>query len=447
MKIQNYLLACCLLLAPCTSYAQDDAATLLAEIARLELEVTLLEDEHEVENLQRIFGFYIDKHQWSQAADLFADNATLEVGGSGVYVGRERVLAYLDSLGAEGQQEGILNDHMQLQPVVHVYPDATARGRWHHFSQEAEFGVSHHWGTGVYENEYVKENGVWKISELHLYSTMRTPVDDGWGVTAQPRTSPSETLPPDRPPSEDYQNYPAVYVVPFHYNNPVTSPYDPIADSDVVLKGPSELSALESLVADLERRLDLVQDAADIERMQTIYGYYLARNQWDELTGIFAPDGTIEIAMRGVYRGAASIRRNLDLYGVQDELPGQLHNHMQYQPVVHVDPDGQTARLRSRAFSMMGTFGTQGRFMGGTYENIYEKRDGKWMLYKDQQINTYFAGTDDGWINLSRSNPPGITASNPPDEPPTMDFQMYPKAFLPPYHYANPVTGSRQVAD
>lgn len=448
MKICKYLLPCTLFLAPCSSFSQDDgAAALLAGIARLELEVTLLEDEHEVENLQRIFGFYIDKHQWSQAADLFADNATIEIGGSGVYVGRERVLAYLDSLGAEGPQEGVLNDHMQLQPVVHVYPDGTARGRWHHFSQEARFGISHHWGTGVYENEYVKENGVWKISKMQLYSTMRTPVDDGWGVTALPRTSPSENLPPDQPPSVDYQNYPAVYLVPFHYNNPVTSPYDPIADSDVRVSGSVDAGALEMRLVELERRLGLVEDAADIERMQTIYGYYLARNQWDELTGIFAPDGTIEIAMRGVYRGAASIRRNLDLYGVQDELPGQLHNHMQYQPVVHVDPDGQTARLRSRAFSMMGTFGTQGRFMGGTYENIYQKRDGKWMLYKDQQINTYFAGTDDGWINLMRSNPPGITESNPPDEPPTMDFQMYPKAFLPPYHYDNPVTGSREVVE
>jgi len=120
---------------------------------------------------------------------------------------------------------------------------------------------------------------------------------------------------------------------------------------------------------------------------------------------------------------------------------------MQYQPVIHISEDGQTANLRSRAFSMMGTFGNQGRFMGGTYENIFQKRDGRWLLYKDQQINTYFAGTDDGWINLTRSAPPGITDSNPPDEPPTMDFEMYPKAFLPPYHYDNPVTGRSEVVE
>lgn len=66
---------------------------------------------------------------------------------------------------------------------------------------------------------------------------------------------------------------------------------------------------------------------------------------------------------------------------------------------------------------------------------------------KDQQINTYFAGTDDGWINITRSQPPGITEANPPDEPPTLDFEMYPKAFLPPYHYDNPVTGRAEVIE
>jgi len=446
-RLHNMTIAALVMFAAETSAQDMEAAQLLADISRLEMQITLLDDELDVENLQRIFGFYIDKHQWTQAADLFSANATIEVGGEGVYRGKERILAYLNSQGEEGPQEGILDDHMQLQPVVHVYPDGTARGRWHHFSQQAEFGVSHHWGAGVYENEYIKEDGVWKISKLHLYSTMKTPFDDGWGVTALPRSTPSETLPPDEPPSVDYEHYPAVFVVPFHYDNPVTDPYDPLAGQSFAGSGSNDTGQLAQRLSALEQRLGLVEDAQEIERLQTIYGYYLARNQWDDLTGIFAPDGTIEIAMRGVYRGAASIRRNLDLYGEQNELPGELHNHMQYQPVIHISEDGQTANLRSRAFSMMGTFGNQGRFMGGTYENIFQKRDGRWLLYKDQQINTYFAGTDDGWINLTRSAPPGITDSNPPDEPPTMDFEMYPKAFLPPYHYDNPVTGRSEVVE
>jgi hypothetical protein len=42
------------------------------------------------------------------------------MGGDGVYLGRERILEYFKTLGAEGPEEGVLNDQMQLQPVIHV---------------------------------------------------------------------------------------------------------------------------------------------------------------------------------------------------------------------------------------------------------------------------------------------------------------------------------------
>lgn len=415
----------------------EELVALIAEVAIFEAEVQLLEDENEIENLQRIFGFYIDKNMWPQAADLFANNGTMEIGGEGVYVGNARILEYLQTMGKEGAQSGILNDHMQLQPVIHVSGDGTAKGRWHHFSQQAVFGESHHWGAGIYENDYVKEDGVWKIQALHLYSTMRTPYEDGWGVTALPRTEPSKELPPDFPPTVEYENYPAVFVVPFHYENPVGG-NSPVFVTEI------SSGSLEDVVAtlhSLDRRVGLLQDADDVEYLHTVYGYYLARNQWDELAGIFAEDGTIEIAMRGVYVGRASVRRNLDLYGVQSELPGILHNHMQYQPVIHVAEDGQSALMRSRAFSMMGGYEGVGRWMGGVYENLFIKRDGIWQIAKDQVFNTYFAAYDDGWKDLNRSAPPGITQNNPPDEQPTQNFEMYPKPFLPPYHYVNPVTG------
>jgi hypothetical protein len=43
---------------------------------------------------------------------------------------------------------------------------------------------------------------------------------------------------------------------------------------------------------------------------------------------------------------------------------------------------------------------------------------------------------------LALRPPPGITAANPPDLPPSLPFEMYPRPFLPPYHYPNPVTGN-----
>jgi hypothetical protein len=422
--------------------ATNEMQQLARELATLQAEVISLEAENEIENLQGIFGFYIDKNQWQQAADLFTEDATFEWGGSGVYAGKAHILAYLQSLGAEGPQEGVLNDHMQLQPIVTVAADGkTAQARWHEFSQEAVHGQNHFWGTGVYENEYRFEDGVWKISKLHLYTTMRTPYDDGWGVTALPRSTPSVAVPPDSQASVDYENYPAVFVPPFHYQHPVTGQQVRAVADAASISALDDVAAMTSAIAALDQRIGLLQDADAVERLHTIYGYYLAHNKWDELTGIFTEDGTIEIALRGVYKGRESVRRNLNLYGVQDELHGTLHNHMQYQPVIHIAPDGQSALMRSRAFSLMGNYGGDGRFMGGTYENLFQKRDGVWQLHKDQQMNTYFALYDVGWKDLQWRPAPGVTDSNPPDAPPSIYFEMYPRAFLPPYHYKNPVTG------
>jgi hypothetical protein len=333
---------------------------------------------------------------------------------------------------------------MQLQPIVHVAPDGrTAKARWHSFSQEAVHGDYAHWGTGVYENEYIKQDGVWKILNLRLYTTMRTTYEDGWGKTALPKPGPIPGRAPDRPPSVEYEAYPAAFVAPFHYENPVSGP--PVyagSAADHAVAPAASLAALEGELGALETRITRLEDTDAVERLDTIRAYYLAHSQWDNSAAIFAPDGSIEIAMRGVYVGRQSVRRNLNLYTEVGMQYGLLHNHMTYQQVIHVADDGSSAKMRARAFSIMGQLGRYAQWMGGTYENEYVKEGGVWMIKRDHQINTYFAPYAIGWKDLAPRQPPGITASNPPDLPPTLAFEMYPRAFLPPYHYANPVTGN-----
>lgn len=422
----------------------DRVAELARRAAVLAHEVSLLEHAHEIENLQRTYGFYIEEGLWTEAASLFADDATLEVAGRGVYEGRERILEYLRSIDDEFPQYGRLFDRMQLQPIVHVAPDGkTAKGRWRLFAQEARYRELAEWGVGWYENDYVNENGVWKIASLRRFERMYAPYEDGWGKTALPQPTFSSTLAPDRPSSLSHAPYPAVPATPaFHYENPVSG--GPVyADSPAAHAAalPADLDAIEAALDDVEKRIGLLEDVAQIERLHSVYGYYLARNQWDHLAGIFADDGTIEIALRGVYVGKASVRRNLDLYGEQGIHHGVQHNHMQYQPVIHVAPDGRTAKMRSRAFSIMGNYGQAGLFMGGVYENELVKENGIWKIRKDQVFNTYFAPYDLGWRDLVPRDPPGITESNPPDQPPSVIFEMYPSTFVPPFHYDNPVTG------
>ena len=159
---------------------------------------------------------------WDETADLFAKDGTLEIGLRGVWVGQDRVRAYLHTL--TDLKYGTLFNHMQLQPKIDIAPDGlTAKGRWRAFEQ---FGVLHRsaqWAEGTYENEYVKEDGVWKIKKLHYYMTFYVDYYKGWDQGGNPPPGAIPGMPPDQPTTVAYKLYPDVFVPPYHYKNPVTN--------------------------------------------------------------------------------------------------------------------------------------------------------------------------------------------------------------------------------
>src|SRR5689334_13334194 len=81
--------------APVVSQTPASIDALAARAATLERDITQLEDVNAIKKLQRIYGFYTDKQLWSAAADLFSADGSIEVGGRGVYVGRDRIRAFL----------------------------------------------------------------------------------------------------------------------------------------------------------------------------------------------------------------------------------------------------------------------------------------------------------------------------------------------------------------
>ncbi len=216
--------------------AAERVAAARERLAALNARITRVDDVNAIENLQRAYGYYVDKMLWDHAADLFADDATLERGPSGVYRGKERIREYFYSLsgGEQGPLEGELYNHMQLQPIVTVADDGrSAQGRWRAWILTGTYGEGSggNWGEGVYENEYVNEDGVWKISRLHLYPTFIAPYEGGWLEVddADIRDwAMGRGVEPDAPPSDpDYEPYPAADIVPFHYRHPVTG--EPVA--------------------------------------------------------------------------------------------------------------------------------------------------------------------------------------------------------------------------
>lgn len=426
---------------PQPAATEVDPKALAQRAAQIAQGAQRLQDQYQIENLQRIYGYYLDKGMWQKVADLFTDDGVVDIAGRGQFVGKASVLRYFEAIGEPGVAEGRLFDNMQLQPIVHVAPDGqSAKGRWRLFAQLAQHTQFHEWGFGVYENEYVKDNGVWKISKLNFYPTLFSPFEAGWGKQTLPYSRFEPQLAPDRPSTQVAAETGTGFVAPFHYPHPVTGgPLYPTASTSPTTA--DDAQAIRALLDAAERDLSVVENVAQIENLQTIYGYYLATLEWDALADLFDEDGTIEIALRGVYVGKAAVRRNLNLYGQQGLDHGNLHNHMQFQPVIHIAEDGQSAKLRSRALSMMGVAGKHGTWMGGIYENEFIKVNGTWKFKKDQVMNNYFAPYDIGWKELPLRPAPGITESNPPDRPPSFHFDLYPKNFLPPYHYPHPVTG------
>lgn len=200
------------------------------------------------------------------------------------------------------------------------------------------------------------------------------------------------------------------------------------------------IASLQATVGDLQRRVVLLQDTDAIENLISVYGYYLDKQQWDQFTDLFSDDATMEISERGVYVGKPSIRKAVELFGPQNIQPDHVHNHMQFQPVIHIDADGKTARVRNRAFSQLGAFGRSGIWMGGVYENVYVKQDGVWKMQKDHVYTTYFADYGKGWMNGPRGTAQP-SPKIPPDRPATEDYDAFPGVYIPAFSYKHPVTG------
>jgi SnoaL-like domain len=218
-------LACAL--AQQAAHAQSGG--LDAQVNALTARVEKLEGTRAVKKLQRAFGYYVDRGLWGEAADLFSDNGTIEIGMDGGYAGKPRIREYLARLhgGQEGLIYGQLNEWVTLQPAVFISRDGrSATARWRDHGMLGQYKKRAEWRDGIYENTYVNEGGVWKISTLHLYVNFVAPYEKGW-ARLKPgeglmQSQASRAFPPDRGPTESYRSFPETQVPEFQAMNPVT---------------------------------------------------------------------------------------------------------------------------------------------------------------------------------------------------------------------------------
>ena len=165
-------------------------------------------------------------------ADIFARNGWKELSYVGTYVGRERIRASLKKrYGPGGRKGSFMTLPQKVQPVITVAPDGrSARVRERLLQLNSSTNAAGSYIGGIYEDECVLEDGVWKISGMDLDYTWIGDYADGWG-RVNPRTNSRfgppasflKELPPDRGlRGVTFPPFPEIAPMGFHYKNPVS---------------------------------------------------------------------------------------------------------------------------------------------------------------------------------------------------------------------------------
>ncbi|KAI0128748.1 SnoaL-like domain-containing protein [Xylariales sp. AK1849] len=215
------------------------------QVALLRKDLSRVSDEAEVRKLHFKYGYYLDKCLYNEVVDLFSDHpdAYVEFLGSR-YRGKAGVKRLYSGRfqktfvnGRNGPVRGFLLDHVMMQDIVDVDPSGThAWGRMRTLMQagthksirdEHPRGHAQWWEGGLYENEYIKEDGVWKLFRYRYFPFWHADFETGWSETKEnyipfaTKTYPEDPLGPDEIIKQQLL-WPDTRVIPFHYPHPVT---------------------------------------------------------------------------------------------------------------------------------------------------------------------------------------------------------------------------------
>jgi len=212
-------------LAPPATIAKSSSADDLARKLRM------AEVFDAAENICDAYGYYIDEFRWNDTADLFSQNGWKELSYIGTYIGRERVRqSMINRYGNGGRSSDFLAIHQKTQPYVTPSDDgrrANIRLRLWQFNS-ANKGTGS-WIAGIYENQVVLEDGIWRIAGMDLDYVWLANCVGGWAAIEpgssqrfKPDPQSIRRYPPDGPlRGSVFAPYPEIAPMGFHFVNPV----------------------------------------------------------------------------------------------------------------------------------------------------------------------------------------------------------------------------------
>ena len=412
------------------SGAGDDLVQIEQSVGRLEVLTQRVEALSAVKRLQHAYGHYAELGLWHDFADLFADS------GIGYYtqgaLDREGIRSlFLKEVGGGrlGLVDGRVYPHISMQPVVTLAADGqSAKGRWRIMAMLGGYGGNASWSGGIYENQYVRENGAWKFKEVRYLPQYSGRYENpGWTPTKDDTPFDFDDSRAGRPILDEPD-----LVSGFSLG---------VGDANSALSGfrlkaeAPDPSALGKRLTDLATRAQRLRDEIEVTNLQHTYGYHVDRKMWRDASELFASDGTMEIGLQGVYVGRASIRRGLTALA----RGNSIDDHVHLQTIVTVSPDGRTARARGTDLGFVSASG-RALLTQSIFENEFVKQGDAWKFKAMHVYPRFIVDAAQGW-GRNAIPAPGPSREFPPDRPPTETYEIYPRFHIAPLHFDHPVTG------
>jgi hypothetical protein len=205
-------------------------------------------------NVSAAYGYYLDDSMPAGFGGIIAKKGFKMSPFAGYYIGRDRVLSARVSGEPPTTRPGI-SYHWLVQPVILISDDGrSATGRFRLFQprtgktvgKAGDFFGASFWG-GMYDDQYVLEDGIWRIWELTLDEPYINPVawkDGVWAKSKDPLPPPpgaaarafrGGNFPPDIPLTSlgkreehfrggtgETREWPSILPMWFQYTNPVS---------------------------------------------------------------------------------------------------------------------------------------------------------------------------------------------------------------------------------
>ncbi len=387
------------------------------------------------QNRVSAYGYYLDRGLYDDIVDLFLPDATIEVAGQGRYEGAAGVRKFLGRYGEPGLDEGELNDHPQLMPLVSISADGTAA-----FVRTVELGAyGRHGGEGFWSaaiNTFELASagdGHWQISRLSVVPLMRADYARGWARPLPAAPPVGENLFPDGRSTlapGDYPHRPLVL--------------EPLGDA-LVFPPPDEAGQARITA----NALAMAEAFDGAENVSDAYGYYIDQFSWRETGALFARDGWKELSYIGTFIGRDRVTGSMiQRYGENGPSNATQTLHQTVQPYITVLGDGRRSQARLRLLQMNSSATNAGSMIFGVYENQVVKEDGVWRIHGMDLDYVALADYAAGWTGIdpaasSRFAPaPELLARFAPDAPLRGEtFAPYPRIRPLGFHFANPVSG------